>query len=82
MYIIGVTIVVYFFAAVSVSGGSESVALTLLARQAFHKVIGITVDHRLDHEFSNVHVIESIIVLRPVHHKVMQDHCIALHRAC
>lgn len=33
--------------AVVVTGGSDSLALTLLARQAFRKVIGITVDHRL-----------------------------------
>ena len=33
--------------AVSVSGGCESLALTLLARQTFQKVIGITVNHRL-----------------------------------
>ena len=33
-------------AAVAVSGGSDSLALTLLARQTFQKVIGITVDHR------------------------------------
>ena len=35
------------FIAVVVTGGSDSLALTLLARQAFRKVIGITVDHRL-----------------------------------
>ena len=36
----------YSSAAISVGGGCESLALTLLARQAFQKVIGITVDHR------------------------------------
>ena len=35
------------FAGVSVTGGCESLALTLLARETFPKVIGITVDHRL-----------------------------------
>ena len=35
------------FIAVVVTGGSDSLALTLLAREAFRKVIGITVDHRL-----------------------------------
>ena len=35
------------FAAVVVTGGNDSLALTLLAKQAFQKVIGITVDHRL-----------------------------------
>ena len=29
------------------TSGSDSLALTLLAKQTFQKVIGITVDHRL-----------------------------------
>ena len=33
--------------AVVVTSGSDSLALTLLAKQTFQKVIGITVDHRL-----------------------------------
>ena len=36
----------YMLIAVGVSGGSDSMALTLLARQLFDKVVGITVDHR------------------------------------
>ncbi|KAL5484593.1 hypothetical protein EMCRGX_G021120 [Ephydatia muelleri] len=38
--------------AVAVSGGSDSVALTYLARQVFQRVVGITVDHRLRPESS------------------------------
>ena len=41
------TLVYDNFAAVVVTGGNDSLALTLLAKQAFQKVIGITVDHRL-----------------------------------
>ena len=36
----------FLSAAIAVSGGVDSMALTLLARQVFHRVVGITVDHR------------------------------------
>ena len=42
-----ISLVYDIVAAVVVTGGSDSLALTLLARQAFRNVIGITVDHRL-----------------------------------
>ena len=35
-----------YFSAVAVSGGCDSLALTLLAKKIFNRVIGITVDHR------------------------------------
>ncbi len=36
--------------AIAVSGGSDSIALTHLARQAFSRVVGVTVDHQLREE--------------------------------
>ena len=37
---------VSLYAVVGLSGGPDSVALTFLARQAFSRVVAVTVDHR------------------------------------